>query len=178
MLKKGGGGKGGWLGVFETSSTMYICTHTHTHTHTHIFQNQTTNHTTHQASQPTKKRTHARTHVPRGGAVDLHGAGAELVGDEDGAVDVLREDAALQAHGGLVGEGHGLLRRGHADEGEHGAEGLLPVDLHLLCHVVDHERVDEVPLALVRARQRGALGLGVLGNAERANQSVGRSVNV
>ena len=98
-------------------------------------------------------------------AIDLHRACGQLIRHEDGTVDVLREDTSLQAHAGLVGQGNGFRRVGDTDEGEDGAERLLPVDLHVLLHVVNDQGMDEVAHAGVRARQHRALLLGVLHEA-------------
>ena len=98
-----------------------------------------------------------------GRSVDLDGAALHGVADQHGSVDVLGEDAALQAKAVGIALLDGLPDVLDSAQGDDGPEGLLPAEPHVLGDIVHQDRVDEVALALPLLAERGALLLGVHG---------------
>ena len=77
------------------------------------------------------------------------------VADGDGAVDVLGEDAALQSHVVLVAVLHRLLDAVHTNDGQDGAERLLPGNAHVWSHMVEQSGPQQVALPLVFCQKLG-----------------------
>ena len=78
--------------------------------------------------------------------VDPDGAGAQGVGDLNGGVEVLGVHGGGEAVGRVVAELDGVLLGLELGDGADGAENLLLHDLHVLGHVGEDGRLDEVAL--------------------------------
>lgn len=115
--------------------------------------------------------------------VDPDGAGAERVGDLDGGVEVLGVDGGGEAVGGVVADPDRLLLVLELGDAAHGAEDLLLHDLHVVRHVGEDGRLDEVALVALalaarldrRAGLLAGLDVAVGGSCVLAHhQSLGR----
>src|ERR1700722_3521818 len=82
-------------------------------------------------------------------AVDPDGAGAELVGDLVGFLDVARPDACGEAVDGVVGFFHDFVEIGEGSRDDDGAEDFLLHDFHIFGGVDEDRRLDEVALVTV-----------------------------
>jgi len=99
-------------------------------------------------------------------AVDVNGAALDPVGEPQAAVDVLREDGRRQAVLVVVGVAQRLLVVAEGEDRKDGRKHLLAVDAHVVRHVAQEARLDDVALALVLAGgDLGTLREGVLDGA-------------
>src|SRR5262249_38770895 len=79
------------------------------------------------------------------GAVQVHVAGSDALRDALGALEVPRRDVAREPVGGIVRDLHGLVVALVGQEGEDGAEDLLPGDRHVVAHVAEDGGLHVVP---------------------------------
>lgn len=105
------------------------------------------------------------------GRVDPDHAGLDARRDAVRELEALAEDGGAQAVRRVVGHAHGLVLRLERRDDDERPEHLLAVDLHRVLDVGEDGWLDEVPLAVERARlparrQRRALGLPGLDEAE------------
>src|ERR687889_2245975 len=90
----------------------------------------------------------------RGCAVEADPPRAQAVDDATGVGPVAAEDVAAQPVGRVVGDPQGLVLVAVGQNGQDGAEDLLPGDRHVRGDPGEHGRLDEVP---------GVQTLGTLG---------------
>lgn len=90
--------------------------------------------------------------------VDPDGAGAELVGDADGGVEVRRVDGGGEAVGRVVADADGVGFVGEFGNGAHGAEDFLLHNLHVFADAGEDGRFDEVAFVAVAAAANLDLG--------------------
>src|SRR5206468_4717233 len=75
--------------------------------------------------------------------VHTDGARLDATGDAGAARRVPGPDAGIEAVARVVGEADRLLLVPHAHDRDHGPEGLLAHDLHVVRHVDQHGRLEE-----------------------------------
>lgn len=97
--------------------------------------------------------------------VDPDGAGLQRVRDTDGCVQAAGVDGGRETVGGGVAETDGVLLGLELGNGADGAEDLFLHDLHVLGHVGEDGRLDEVallPVTLAANLDLGALLLALI----------------
>ncbi len=90
--------------------------------------------------------------------VDPDGAGAELVGDADGGVEVRRVDGGGEAVGRVVADADGVGFVGEFGNGADGAEDFFLHNLHVFADAGEDGRFDEVAFVAVAAAANLDLG--------------------
>src|SRR6266852_2587467 len=95
--------------------------------------------------------------------VHVHVARADAFRHSARALDVARGDVAREPVGRVVGDANRVLLVLVRDDGKDGAEDLLARDRHVVAHVGEHRRADEVALAqALRAPRPAGHQLGAL----------------
>ncbi len=99
-------------------------------------------------------------------SVDPDRAGLESVGHVDGLIEICGVDTGSQAVLGVVGLLHELIDRLEGQDNGDGAEDLLPGQLGVLGHVVEHGGLDKEALCADSAAPGQALETGLLGDVQ------------
>src|SRR4030095_12672707 len=94
-------------------------------------------------------------HEVRAGAVDVHVAGADLLGHLAGALGIARGDVPREAGQRVVGDLDRLRVALVGQDGEDRPEDLLARDGHVVAHIAEHRRLDVVA-TLEAGRTAGA----------------------
>lgn len=90
--------------------------------------------------------------------IDPDGAGAELVRDADGRVEVRCVDGRGEAVGRVVADADGVGFVGEFGNGADGAEDFFLHDLHVFAHAGEDGRLDKVAFVTVAAAANLDLG--------------------
>ena len=94
--------------------------------------------------------------------VDPDGTGAQGVGDLDGGVEVLGVHGGGETVGGRVADADGLLLGLEFGDGADGAKDLFLHNLHVLGHIGEDRRLDEVTLITLALAASLDGGTGIL----------------
>ena len=104
--------------------------------------------------------------------VDPDSAGAQLVGDADGGVEVLGVDGGRETVRAVVARLDGFVLRLELGDRAHGPEDLLLHDLHVLRDVGEDGRLDEVAFVAVTLAADLNLGSCFLAGLDVAHDAV------
>jgi hypothetical protein len=92
----------------------------------------------------------------------MHHARVQALRKIDGLFQILRHDACGEAILRIVGDLQSFLDVLHRNDGSHGPERLLEVDLHVLADIGQDRRPVDPPFVRPPGEQPGPLGDGVL----------------